>query len=113
MPLYEEFYYLKSGRYVDYMRASLRRALVTQPDKLIYSEISAQTQQIVAGNNDLRQTFGEGFNETNRTLEWGFSNIADKLGEISLGIADLCADFNYSISLLIEQMQIQGKIEQE
>ena len=110
MPLYEEFYYLKSGRYVDYMRASLRRALVTQPDKLIYSEISAQTQQIVAGNNDLRQTFGEGFNETNRTLEWGFSNIADKLGEISSGIEDLRADFNYSINLLIEQMQIQRKV---
>ena len=32
MPLYEEFYYLKSGRYVDYMRTSLRRALVTQPE---------------------------------------------------------------------------------
>jgi hypothetical protein len=50
MPIYEEMFYLKSGRYVDFMRASLRRALITQPDKLIYSEISAQTQQIVAGN---------------------------------------------------------------
>ena len=110
MPLYEELYYLKSGRYVDYMRTSLRRALVTQPDKLIYSEISTQTQQIVAGNNDLRQTFGEGFNETNRTLEWGFSKIADRLGEISSGIEDLRADFNYSIGLVIEQMQIQRKV---
>lgn len=110
MPIYEELFYLGTGRYVDFMRSSLRRNLITQTDKLIYAEISGQTQEIVAGNDELTRTFGEGFDATNRTLEWGFSQIAEGLSEISSAIEDLRADFNYSIGLVIEQMQIQNKL---
>jgi WD40 repeat protein len=110
MPIYEEIFYLGTGRYVDFMRSSLRRNLITRTDRLTYAEISAQTQEIVAGNDELARTFGEGFDATNRTLEWGFSNIADRLSEISSAIEDLRANFNYNIGLVIEQMQIQNKL---
>jgi tetratricopeptide (TPR) repeat protein len=112
MPIYEEMFYLGTGRYVDFMRSSLRRNLITQTDKLmlIYAEISAQTQEIVAGNDELVREFGKGFDATNRTLEWGFSHIAEGLSEISSTIEDLRADFNYNIGLVIEQMQIQNKL---
>jgi len=100
MPIYEELFYLGTGRYIDFMRSS----------KLICAEISGQTQEIVAGNDELVREFGKGFDTTNRTLEWGFSNVADGLSEISSAIEDLRADFNYNIGLVIEQMQIQNKL---
>jgi len=110
MPIYEELFYLGTGRYVDFMRSNLRRNLITQTNRLIYAEISAQTQEIIAGNDELAREFGKGFDATNRTLEWGFTNIADRLSEISSTIEDLRADFNYNIGLVIEQMQIQNKL---
>lgn len=110
MPIYEELFYLGTKRYVDFMKSSLRKNLITQTDRLIYAEISAQTQEIVAGNDELAREFGKGFNATNKTLEWGFTNIADRLKETSSAIEDLRADFNYNIGLIIEQMQIQNKL---
>jgi regulator of replication initiation timing len=110
MPIYEELFYLKSGRYVDFMRSSLRRSLITQADRLIYAEISNQIQEIVAGNDELARIFGEGFNTANRTLKWAFNDIVDRLGQVSSVIKDLSADSNYSIGLIIEQMQIQNNL---
>ena len=49
----------------------------------IQTAINAQTTAIVASNDALSQTFQDGFNRTNRTIDMGFSGINDQLGYMS------------------------------
>jgi tetratricopeptide (TPR) repeat protein len=105
-------FHLGGERYEDFMRSNLGGNQITQTDMLyaVYSEISTQTLEIIAGKDELIREFGKGFDLTNKTLESGFNKIADGLSKTLSAIEDLRADFNYNIALAIEQMEIQNKL---
>jgi len=112
MSPYDRVFHLGGERYEDFMRSNLWGNQITQTDMLyaVYSEISTQTLEIIAGKDELVREFGKGFDLTNKTLESGFNKIADGLSKTLSAIEDLCADFNYNIALAIEQMEIQNKL---
>jgi len=49
----------------------------------IQTAISSQTSVIVASNNVLAQTYQQGFNELENSIDMGFSGISNKLGHMS------------------------------
>ncbi len=78
--------------------------------KSFKANISEQTKQLVASNQELARTFGEGFNSINSTLEWGFNCVGYALEDVNVSIESLHADFNYSMGLLLEQVNTQNKL---
>ncbi|MCL1813660.1 MAG: hypothetical protein FWG29_09090, partial [Treponema sp.] len=56
----------------------------------IQTSINRQTSEIIASNNVLTQTYQQGYNELNNTLDIGFSGLSNKLGQMgaafSLGL---------------------------
>jgi TPR repeat protein len=49
----------------------------------IQTAINNQTSSIVASNHALGQTFKQGFNEINHTLDMGFSGVSNQLGSMN------------------------------
>jgi len=78
--------------------------------KAIQTKVSEQTKQIVASNQELARTFGDGFNSINSTLEWGFNRIEYALEDVNASIDSLHADFNYSMGLLLEEVHTHNKL---
>lgn len=87
---------------------------IKKSSKGIEARVTEQTKSIVAGQEHLARTFGEGFDRVNGTLEWGFNRIGSSLDSIEgsldnidSSIQSLHSDFNYNMSLLLAQMQAQ------
>jgi tetratricopeptide (TPR) repeat protein len=49
----------------------------------IQSAIDDQTYELVASQDAIRQTLGQGFDSVNNTLTWGFTGLANELGAMS------------------------------
>jgi WD40 repeat protein len=73
-------------------------------------EISAQTREVVASNEQLSQEFGRGFDAVNGTLEMGFGRLENALGDVEASIESLHSDFNYNMGLVLDQLQIQNQL---
>jgi len=78
--------------------------------KDITSQISKQTEQYVASNQELAEVFESGFDAVSNTLEWGFNRVEDIMHGVATSIDLLRSDFNYNMGLLIEKVQIQNKL---
>ena len=78
--------------------------------KSFKANISEQTKQLVASNQELARTFGEGFNSINSTLVWGFNCVGYALEDVNVSIESLHADFNYNMGLLLEELNTQSKL---
>lgn len=89
--------YLQADSFVQDITGEIKRG-----GEGIRTEISDQTKSIVASSDALSREFGEGFDQVNSTLEWGFEKVA---GEIS----ELRAEFSYGMGLILEQLRIQQK----
>ncbi|GEM_PF-3333719 len=74
------------------------------------STVSERTRQIVASNEELADTFGEGFDEIDSTLNWGFNRIEQAIGGTKASIDALRADFNYSMGLLLLKVNTTNKL---
>ncbi len=78
--------------------------------KAVLAKVSEQTKQLVASNQELARTFGNGFNSINSTLEWGFNRIEYALEDVRASVDSLHADFNYSMGLLLEEVHTHNKL---
>jgi len=53
----------------------------------------------------LSDIFGQGFNSIDESLNWGFKNLEKAAQDQNISIEHLNADFNYSLGLVIEQLE--------
>ena len=107
-------FYVGGPRYKDYLELNrLTRDIngqIRDTGKRIGYEISEQTRKILASNSALMRRFGEGFDEVNHTLRWGFRRVVDALSDVSASLEALRADFNYGVGLILGQLWIQNKL---
>lgn len=81
-----------------------------QNTSVIENRISEQTKKIVANSEELRDTFKNGYDSINSTLNWGFEMLSSDLSEIDISINSLRADFNYNMGILIQEAQINNRL---
>lgn len=108
-------WYLSSGiTYEQYLQAnSFVRDITGQVRSIshtIEAEVHEQTIKLVASNEQLARSFGSGFDSVRKTLSWGFNRIELSLQDVEASIASFNADFNYSMGLLLEQIQIHNDL---
>ncbi|MCJ7588295.1 MAG: hypothetical protein MUQ00_10410 [Candidatus Aminicenantes bacterium] len=71
--------------------------------------ISHETENLIANNEQLRATFKNGFDSLNHTLDWGLGRLEDGMLAVGASIDSLGANFEYSIGLLIERIDVNNK----
>lgn len=76
----------------------------------IEAQVSKQTKDIIASNEQLANVFGESFNSLSEKMEWGLSQIDYALQDVSSEVASLHSDFNYNMGLLIDEARINNKL---
>lgn len=103
--------YLQANSYVKEINGTIHKS-----GEHIRYKLSDQTKQIVAGNQALYRNFGEGFDQMNGTLVEGFcmigrqmNSLNQNLDALTLGIERLGAAFEYGISLLAHQLEVQNQ----
>ena len=87
----------------------LSRYLRTSGEAL-EARVSDQTKQIVASDEELARTFESGFDSITGVLQWGFGGFKKALEDVDMSIQSLHADFNYSMGLLLQEVQIQNEL---
>ncbi len=97
--------HLQQESYISDIRGQLRSS-----SSAIGDQISEQTKQIVADNEQLMSCFGRGFDSLTDSLTWGLQNIESRLWEINASIDSLRSDFNYNIGILIHEAQINNRL---
>ncbi len=103
--------YLQANSFVKEINGTIRKS-----GEQIGYKISDQTKQIVAGNQALSRNFQAGFDKMGGTLEEGFGMIdryMDRLNQdlysLNIGIERLGAAFEYGMSLLCHQLEVQNQ----
>jgi hypothetical protein len=76
----------------------------------IATKVSEQSRSIVANNYQLEQLLGRGFNSVTNEIQWGFDRIEYALQDVNSSIESLHSDFNYGITLILEQSYLTNKL---
>lgn len=96
--------YLKSVSNATGIKGQIRRSSKEQQ-----VAISEQTREIVASREALVKKFSNGFDAVNGTLDWGFGRVENAINGVAASIDALRASFDYNMTLVIEQLQLQNQ----
>lgn len=86
---------------------------VTRETRGVQNKISQQTKDLVASNQALTRSFGEGFDSVNETLTWGIGNISSTISEVENSIHLFTANFDYNMGLVIAMLESQNALTQD
>jgi len=97
--------YLQANSFVRDMTGNLKSV-----GKSLRTRISDQTRTLVASNQQLAASFGNGFDSVNNTLVWGFGRVEHSLQDVAASVDSLHADFDYTMGLLLDELRSQNRL---